>query len=317
MVILVTGGAGFIGFHVAKSLLGNGNQVIVVDNFNNYYDPAIKEDRIKKLLENYQPKLYRLDISNFQELKKVFVENKIDKICHLGAQAGVRYSLENPKAYLDSNIIGTNNLLELAKEFKIEDFVLASSSSVYGNNKKMPFSETDFVENPISLYAATKKANELQAHVYHHLYGINVFCLRFFTVYGPWGRPDMAYFKFVRSILADQPIEVFNNGKMKRDFTYIDDIVSAVALAINKCKGYEVINLGNNKPVKLDKFIEIIESNLGMEAKIKYLEMQPGDLIDTSADIKKAKEILGWLPKIGIEEGLKNFIDWYKDYFKI
>ncbi|MFA6410058.1 MAG: NAD-dependent epimerase/dehydratase family protein [Candidatus Buchananbacteria bacterium] len=315
--ILVTGGAGFIGSHVAKALMSRKDEVIIVDNFNSYYDPQLKEDRIKKLLKGFTPKLYRVSINNFDDLRKVFAENKIDKICHLAAQAGVRYSLENPGAYIQSNIIGTHNLLELAKEFKIKDFVFASSSSVYGGNTKIPFSEKDLVDRPVSLYAATKKANELEVYAYHHLFGINAIGLRFFTVYGPWGRPDMALFKFIKALLADQPIDVYNNGQMKRDFTYIDDIVAGVISALDKCQGYEIINLGNNKPVDLEYFIRIIEESLGKEAVKNYLPLQPGDVVATYAEIRKAHKLLGWQPKTSIEDGIKEAIHWYKDYYKL
>lgn len=296
--------------------MDRGDKVVIVDNFNSYYDPQLKENRINQFLKNYNPKIYRIDISNFEELRKVFKENKIDKICHLAAQAGVRYSLENPNAYIQSNIIGTHNLLELAKEFKVGDFIFASSSSVYGGNKKLPFSETDQVDQPISLYAATKKANELEAYTYHHLFGINVFGLRFFTVYGPWGRPDMALFLFTKAISENKPINVYNKGEMKRDFTYIDDIVSGVISAIDNVKGYEIFNLGNNDPVDLEDFIKVIEKNLDKKAEKKYLPLQPGDVVATYANIDKAKKVLGFDPKTNIETGIKNFIDWYKNYYE-
>jgi UDP-glucuronate 4-epimerase len=315
--ILVTGIAGFIGSHVSKTLLKRGDQVIGIDNFNSYYDPKLKEDRIKKFLKGLSPKIYRVSINNQTELKKVFAENKIDKICHLAAQAGVRYSLENPNVYIESNILGTHYLLELAREYNIKDFVFASSSSVYGGNKKIPFSEADPVDQPISLYAATKKANELEAYVYHHLFNLSIIGLRFFNVYGPWGRPDMALFKFVKAILADQPIDVYNYGKMKRDFTYIDDIVSGAVAAIDHCQNYQIINLGNNEPIDLEDFIKTIEENLGKEAQKNYLPLQIGDVVETYADIRKAKKILSWKPKTDINEGIKNFISWYKDYYHI
>jgi len=314
MTILVTGIAGFIGSHVALALMARGENVIGVDNFNSYYNPKLKEARIKQFLAGYNFKLYRLDLSDQPGLNKVFAENQIDKICHLAAQAGVRYSLEHPEVYIQSNIIGTHNLLELAKEYKVRDFIFASSSSVYGGNKKIPFAETDSVDSPVSLYAATKKANELQAYVYHHLYGLNCFGLRFFTVYGPWGRPDMALFKFTKSILADEPIEVYNQGQHRRDFTYIDDIVAGILAAIDRCSGYEIFNLGNNQPVELEYFIKVIEDTLGKKAKKQYLPLQPGDVVETYADIDKAKNLLGYQPQTKIEDGIKKFIDWYNNY---
>lgn len=314
--ILVTGVAGFIGSHTAKALLAAGHEIIGIDNFNDYYNPQLKEDRIN-FLGLDKIKIYRLDISQILELKKVFLENKIDKVCHLAAQAGVRYSFENPGVYINSNIVGTHNILECCREFGIKDFVFASSSSVYGNNQKVPFAETDFVDQPISLYAATKKSNELEAYTYHHLFGLNVIGLRFFTVYGPWGRPDMAYFKFTDSILNNKPIDVYNQGQMKRDFTFVDDIVAGIILAINNCKDFEIINLGNNQPVELEEMIGVIENELGKKAIKNYLPMQPGDVISTFADISKAKNILSWQPKTSIDVGIKKFVDWYKQYYKI
>ena len=317
MRILVTGGAGFIGSYVAKALLERGDEVIIVDNFNSYYDPKLKEDRVKNLLSSFNPKIYRIDIADFEELKKVFTENKFDKICHLAAQAGVRYSLKDPNSYIHTNIVGTHNILELAKEFAVKDFVFASSSSVYGGNEKTPFSEEDSVDKPISIYAATKKANELEAYTHYHLHGLNVFGLRFFTVYGPWGRPDMAYHMFAEKISKGEEIDVYNFGKMQRDFTYIDDIVSGVLSAIDKVKGYEIINLGNHQPVELEKFISLIEENLGQKAKKNYLPMQKTDFLINYADISRAKKILGFEPTTNIEDGLKKFVSWYKDYYKI
>ncbi|MFA6322577.1 MAG: NAD-dependent epimerase/dehydratase family protein [Candidatus Buchananbacteria bacterium] len=313
--IFVTGAAGFIGSAVAKALAEQGNEVVGLDNFNSYYDPQLKEDRINHLLSGLKVKIYRRDLSDLKSLRKIFEENVFDQIYHLGAQAGVRYSLENPQVYIDSNILGTHNLLELSREFRVKDFIFASSSSVYGNNQKIPFAESDLVDQPISLYAATKKANELEAYVYHHLFGLNVTGLRFFTVYGPWGRPDMAYFKFTKAILAGQPIDVYSQGQLKRDFTYIDDIVAGVIAAGKKCQGYEIFNLGHNQPVIINDFVKIIEQHLGVKAKINYLSAQPGDVEATYADITKAKDILGWQPVIGINEGLKKFIDWYKNYY--
>lgn len=313
--ILVTGSAGFIGFHTAKKLLDRGDYVIGIDNFNNYYDPNLKEDR-NKILKKYKNfKLYRIDFSDIKKLEKVFKKEKIDKICHLGAQAGVRYSLKQPEAYIKSNIVGMANILEMARKYKVKDFIFASSSSVYGNNKKVPFSEKDNVDKPISLYAATKKANELMAYTYHHLYGLNCTGLRFFTVYGPWGRPDMALFKFTRLIAQNKLIEIYNKGKHSRDFTYIDDIVDGVISALNKAYPYEIINLGNNSPTNLLYFIKLIEKELGKKAKRKILPIQLGDVEKTSASITKAKKLLKFNPSIKIEKGIKRFINWYKEQY--
>lgn len=317
MLILLTGGAGFIGSHVAKALLDRGDQIVIVDNFNDYYQPTLKEDRLKSLVGD-RAEVFRLDISSDREkLRNIFSVNKFDKIVHLAAQAGVRYSLENPDSYIKSNIVGTHNLLELGKEFKVKDFIFASSSSVYSGNEKLPWSETDPVDQPVSIYAATKKANEVEAYVYHHLWGLNVTALRFFTVYGPWGRPDMAYFLFADAISKNKSINVYNHGKMRRDFTYIDDIVSGVLLAIDKCNSYQIFNLGNNKPVELEKFISVLETELGKNAKKKYLPMQPGDFLENYADIEKAKTVLGWQPTTDIDQGLKKFVDWFKNYYKV
>jgi UDP-glucuronate 4-epimerase len=317
MNILVTGGAGFIGSAVVKKLVERGDEVVCIDNFNNYYNPKLKEDRVSKFLNGLNFKIYRTDIGDFQKLHQIFKQHQFDKICHLAAQAGVRYSLTHPFVYERTNVLGTLNLLELVKEFKIKDFIYASSSSVYGRNSKIPFSETDNVDKPVSLYAATKKATELIAHTYHHLYGINCIGLRFFTVYGPWGRPDMALFKFTKAILENKPIDVYNFGNMERDFTYIDDIVRGTVAALDSGLKCEIFNLGNNQPVKLDYFISVIEKILGKTAKKNLLPMQLGDVKRTYADITKAKEMLGWQPKIGIEEGIERFVKWYKEYYKI
>lgn len=315
--ILVTGGAGFIGSHVIKALIHQGHKVVCLDNFNSYYDTNLKTARLEKFLLDYDFKVYKADVSNPEELCTVFKENKIDKICHLAAQAGVRYSLEDPDSYIRSNIIGTHNILEAAKDFNVTDIVLASSSSVYSGNEKLPWTETDPVDKPTSLYAATKKANEVEAYTYHHLYNLNIFCLRFFTVYGPWGRPDMAYYLFTKAITAGETIDVYNQGKMRRDFTYIDDIVSGVTASLDKVMGYEILNLGNNNPIELEYFISQIEKNLGQVAKKNYLPMQKADFLENFADTKKAKEFLNWEPKTNIEEGMQKFIFWFKDYHKI
>lgn len=313
--ILVTGSAGFIGFHVSKYLLNRGDRVIGYDNLNEYYDPSLKRSRLK-VLDGYEGfTFHHLDLVDREGLFSVIEKGSPDTICHLGAQAGVRYSIENPHVYIDSNIAGTMNVLEGCRRYGIKDLVYASSSSVYGGNEKVPFSESDVVDNPISLYAATKKSNELMAHVYSHLFGINTTGLRFFTVYGPYGRPDMALFKFTKNILEDEPIEVYNHGNMERDFTYVDDIVKGTVAAIDRPFRYEVFNLGNNRPVKLTYFIELIEGELGKKAKRLLLPMQDGDVPRTCADIEHAKEMLGYDPAVTIEEGVKRFLDWYLEHY--
>jgi UDP-glucuronate 4-epimerase len=315
MTILVTGSAGFIGFHCAKRLLEAGNIIIGADNFNDYYDPSLKEAR-NAILEGFTNfKLYRGDLSDEAFVERIFNENKIDQICHLAAQAGVRYSLENPRVYIKANINAFINILEAARNYQIKDLVYASSSSVYGNNKKVPFSVSDSVDNPISLYAATKKADELMAHTYSHLFNINTTGLRFFTVIGPYGRPDMAPILFASAISKGEAIKVFNFGKMKRDFTYIDDIVEGIILALEKTNGYQIFNLGNNKPVELEYFISCLEKELGKEAKKNYLEMQAGDVLETFADIEHTKKVLGWEPKTSTEEAIKAFVGWYREYY--
>ncbi len=313
--ILVTGSAGFIGFHCAIRLLEMGYKVIGVDNFNDYYDVSLKEDRNKILVEHDSFRLYRGDLSDEKFCQKLFVENEFSKICHLAAQAGVRYSLENPRAYLKSNMDAFLNILESARHNNIKDIVYASSSSVYGNNTKIPFSVLDNVDRPISLYASTKLANELLAYNYHHLFALNITGLRFFTVIGPWGRPDMALMKFTKAILNNEEIKVFGQGKMKRDFTYIDDIVLGIVLALNNVKGYNLYNLGNNKPVNLEYFISLIEKNLNKKAKKRYYDMQAGDVRETYADILKTKNDLNWEPKTKIEEAISSFTNWYMSYY--
>lgn len=314
--ILVTGGAGFIGSHVSKKLMELGYEVVIVDNLNDYYDPRLKNDRLKIFLKDFQFDFFQIDISNKEALAKIFKKYRFDFICHLAAQTGVRYSLVNPHAYEKSNILGTLNIFELAKDNAVKKVVFASSSSVYGGNKKLPFSESDSVDNPVSLYAATKKSNELMAYAYHNLYGIDMIGLRFFTVYGPWGRPDMAYYKFSDLICAGKPIDVYNNGKMKRDFTYIDDIVSGVISAIGSDLKFEIINLGNNQTVELEQMIDLVGENLNKNIKKNYLPLQPGDMIETWADINKAEKLLGYNPQTNIENGLKKFVNWYKEYKK-
>jgi len=316
MKILITGGAGFIGSAVAKKLMDRKDKVVIIDNFNDYYDPSLKEDRIKIFLKGYKFKLYRGDIRDAKLLEKIFRTEKIDKIIHLAAMAGVRNSIINPHIYADVNVMGSLNLLEMAVKYKIKNFIFASSSSVYGNNKKLPFSESDSVDKPMAMYAATKRADELMAHVYNHIYGINIIALRFFTVYGPWGRPDMALFKFTRNILKGKQIEVYNYGKMTRNFTYIDDIVSGVITILDKCKGYDIMNIGGDKAEKLMRYIEVIEENIEKKAKKKMAPMQVGDVPATIADIKKLRK-LGWKPTTRIEKGIKNFVEWYREYYKI
>jgi len=314
--ILVTGSAGFIGFHVSKALLDRDDIVIGIDNFNDYYDPKLKEARNAILEENKNYKLYRADICDKDALDKIFSSKKIDLICHLAAQAGVRYSLEHPGEYVQTNIEGTVNIFESARLNNIKDIIFASSSSVYGNNP-VPWSEDQEVNKPINPYGASKRATELLAYSYNHLYGLNMTMLRFFSVYGPWGRPDMAYFKFADKITKDEPIDVYNNGKLKRDFTYIDDIVKGVISAIDNPKKYEIYNLGNSHPEKLGKFIKIIENNLGKKAQKNHLPMQEGDFLENFANTEKARKDFGFEPKTSIEEGLKKFVEWYKGYYKI
>jgi len=316
MKILVTGGAGFIGSNLAKKLMDRGDKVVIIDNFNDYYDPKLKEDRIKNVLTGYKYKLYRGDIRDKKLTEKIFKTEKIDKVMHLAAMAGVRYSLKHPDLYYDVNVMGTQNLLDLAVKHKIKNFVYASSSSVYGNNKKLPFSESDNVDSQISPYAASKKANELQAHVYSHIYKLPTTGLRFFTVYGPWGRPDMALFLFTDAIIHNRPIEVFNRGKMSRNFTYVDDIVSGIITTLDTNLPCAVMNIGGDREEKLTRFIEVIEENIGKKAKKILKPMQPGDVPATVADIKKLKK-LGWKPTTRIEVGIKNFVDWYKQYYKV
>lgn len=312
MAILVTGIAGFIGSHVARRLLERGETVVGVDNFNAYYNPDLKEARIKQLLGQWQPVIYRIDIADQRALEAVFSNHQFDAICHLAAQAGVRYSLDHPDTYIQSNINGTHNLFEAARHHGVTKFIFASSSSVYGGNTKLPFHEDDPVDRPLNLYAATKKANELEAYAYHHLFGINCFGLRFFTVYGPWGRPDMVLYTFIRALLAGKPINVYNHGHHRRDFTYIDDIVAGVVMAIDRCAGYEIINLGNSQPIELEYLISVIERALGVTATKNYLPLQATDLIDTVADTAKAQRLLDFKPLTTIETGVTQFIDWYR-----
>ncbi|RLE44906.1 epimerase [Candidatus Woesearchaeota archaeon] len=310
--ILVTGGAGFIGSHVCDKLLQLGKKVICIDNLNPYYSPIRKIKNIKHNFDNPNFVFYNVDIQDKDQLEEIFKKHKIDKICHLAARAGVRPSIEKPLWYRDTNVTGTLNLLELAKEFKVHNFIFASSSSVYGKNKKIPFSETDNVDYPISPYAASKKACELFCYTYSHLVDLNVTCLRFFTVYGPRGRPDMAPYLFTKRIMKGLPIKKFGDGTSKRDYTYISDIVDGVMAALERPFKFEIINLGNNKPVELNHFISVIEGHLGKKAIIEEHPMPAGDVPITFADTSKAKGLLDYEPKVSIEEGMKRFIEWFK-----
>mgnify|MGYP001577230992 CR=1 FL=1 len=314
---LVTGGAGFIGFHTARALLARGEEVTIVDNFNDYYDPSLKEARIKVLEEEYpQVKVVRADITNEKKMEEVFREGKFDKVCHLAAQAGVRHSLEEPRDYERSNVLGTLNILEQCRWQGVKDLVFASSSSVYGDGNKVPYREDDRADKPISIYAATKKANEEMAYTYHRLFGLNVTGLRFFTVYGPWGRPDMGVFQFVEKVAEKKPIEVYNFGKMARDFTYVDDIVSGVKAALDKSFPYEIFNLARGESVNLLDYIKEVEKNFGRETEKIMKPLPAGDMEVTSADISKAKEMLGYEPKVSVGEGVKRMVEWYRGYYK-
>jgi len=318
MKILITGGAGFIGSATAKRLIERGDTVVLIDNFNDYYDPLLKEDRVKVILKGYkkQYKLYRGDIRDQKFLERVFKKERPKKIVHLAAMAGVRNSLENPSLYADVNVLGTVRLLDLAVKYKIKNFLYASSSSVYGNNKKLPFSESDSVYTFFSPSAATEKADELLAHVYSHVYKLPTTGLRFFTVYGPWGRPDMALFLFTDKIFSGKTIEVNNYGKMSRNFTYIDDIVSGVLTTLDADLPYGVMNIGGDKENTLMEFIGAIEKNVGKVAKKKMMPLPAGDVVATVADIKKLRK-LGWKPTTRIGEGVKNFVEWYRQYYKV
>lgn len=340
MKILITGAAGFIGFHLVNRLLEDNHQVVGLDNINDYYQVGLKYDRLaeagveqryigynrqirSKKHANYR--FIKLNLEDETNLLRLFGQERFDVVINLAAQAGVRYSIENPTAYIHSNIVGFANLLEACRHFPIQHLIFASSSSVYGKNKKVPFSVKDNVDHPISVYAATKKSNELMAHTYSHLFNIPVTGLRFFTVYGPWGRPDMAYFLFTEAILRGEPIKVFNKGKMKRDFTYIDDIVEGLlkVLYTPKAKNtsteapYHIYNIGNNQPVALMEFIEAIEESLGVKAIKEMLPMQAGDVEVTYADVSGLRERFGYQPKTSVQEGIERFVEWYKSYYAI
>ena len=333
MTYLITGAAGFIGFHLSKRLLALGKSVVGVDNLSDYYDVNLKKMRLSELDGNPEFTFYKLDLADRGGVENLFSENKFDYVVNMAAQAGVRYSLTNPHAYIDSNIVGFLSILEGCRRNDVKHLVFASSSSVYGANTKMPFSVHHNVDHPVSLYAATKKSNELMAHTYSSLYSLPCTGIRFFTVYGPLGRPDMALFLFTRAILENKPIDVFNHGKMKRDFTYIDDIVEGVARLIDKVPEpdpgwsgddpdsatsyapYRLYNIGNNNPVDLMKFIGVLEDCLGKKAEKNFLPMQPGDVPETYADVDDLTEDAGFKPSTPIEEGIKKFVDWYREYY--
>ncbi len=334
MKVLVTGAAGFIGFYVAKYLVDRGDVVVGIDNINDYYDPQLKYDRLAILDKLERFSFIKLDIADNAGMLKLFEQNKFDAVVHLAAQAGVRYSLENPHVYMQSNIVGFLNILEGVRHHKINHLVYASSSSVYGANTLQPFSEHHNIDHPVSLYAASKKANELMAHSYSHLYGMKTTGLRFFTVYGPWGRPDMAPFLFAKGISNGDTINLFNNGDMSRDFTYIDDIVEGVVRVMdNPAKGnpewsgdapdpassyadYRIYNIGNNNPVKLMDFVKAIENAVGKKANTNFMPMQPGDVQSTFADVSELESAVGFKPGTSLQDGINIFIDWYKGYYR-
>ncbi len=335
MKVLVTGAAGFIGMHVAERLLGRGDEVVGVDNLNAYYDVVLKEARLSRLARNSGFRFVRLDIADADALGKLFRQEGFQRVVHLAAQAGVRYSLDNPLVYVQSNVVGFVNVLEGCRHGNVEHLVYASSSSIYGGNKKLPFSEHDNVDHPISLYAATKKSNELMAHTYSHLFGLPSTGLRFFTVYGPWGRPDMSYFKFTKAILEGRPIEVFNHGKMQRDFTYVDDIVEGVVRILDmppraqpdfdamnpdpasSSAPYRIYNIGSHRPVDLMTFINALEGALGREAEKELLPLQDGDVVATYAQTEALRAAIGFVPATSITEGIGRFVDWYRSYYRV
>jgi UDP-glucuronate 4-epimerase len=333
-VYLVTGAAGFIGFHLSRRLLSEGCTVIGLDNLNDYYDVRLKKDRLSVLEQEQNFAFVYASLEDKEAIDKTFANHEINIVVNLAAQAGVRYSLKNPHIYVQSNVVGFLNILEACRHHNIEHLVYASSSSVYGANKKMPFSISDNVDHPVSLYAATKKSNELMAHTYSHLFNLPTTGLRFFTVYGPWGRPDMALFLFTEAILRDEPIKIFNNGNMKRDFTYVDDIIEGVVRVIgnpplvnelydrmNPIPGssyapYRVYNIGNNQPVQLMEFVRALEKHLGKEAKKVFLPLQPGDVPETYADIDDFAQITGFRPRTSVDEGIGRFVSWYLSYYE-
>ncbi|OGA02007.1 MAG: hypothetical protein A3H35_16205 [Betaproteobacteria bacterium RIFCSPLOWO2_02_FULL_62_17] len=333
--VLITGAAGFIGSTLALRLLERGDRVTGIDNLNDYYEVSLKKARLARLEKNRAFRFHLLDIVDRKAMSDLFAAERFDAVVHLAAQAGVRYSIENPAAYVDANLLGFGNVIEGARRGKAGHLVFASSSSVYGANVKLPFAESDSVDHPVSLYAATKKANELMAHSYAHLYRLPCTGLRFFTVYGPWGRPDMALFKFTRAMLAGEPIPVFNRGEMVRDFTYVDDVVEGVIRAMEQPAApdaawraetpdaatssapYRIYNIGNNSPVQLMRYIEVLEQSLGIKAKCEMLPMQAGDVPATSADISRLQAAVGYRPGTPVEVGVKRFVEWYREYYKI
>lgn len=320
MKILLTGSAGFIGFHTAKQLLERGDTVIGFDNFNQYYDPNLKDAR-NAILEKYENfTLIRGDLKNTEDLKKAFdllADNSQTRVCHLAAQAGVRHSIENPDEFIQDNIQGTNNIFELAKQYEVGGITYASSSSVYGDNEHSPFKEEHKADSPMSLYGMTKKCNELQAYTYHSLHGVKSTGLRFFTVYGPYGRPDMALFLFANWITNNEPLQIFGEGKMQRDFTYVEDIASGIVAALDKNYDYEIFNLGGGKTEELMEYISLLEKALGTVGQKEMLPMQPGDVVSTSADISKAQKMLGYNPKTHIADGIPKFVAWYREYYGV
>lgn len=313
--IFVSGAAGFIGFHLSLHLSQRGDEVLGYDNFNDYYDPQLKRAREKQLLER-GIRVVEGDVRDQKALKTAIENHQTTHIAHLAAQAGVRYSLQNPHSYLQNNLEGFLNILEICRAQPSIPLIYASSSSVYGLNQKVPFSVEDRTDRQASFYGVTKKTNELMAETYHHLYGISVTGLRFFTVYGPWGRPDMAYFSFTRAILEDHPIQIYHGGQMQRDFTYIDDIVAGTAAALDRSLPNAIFNLGNHKPEELLHLVSLLEKELGRKAKKCFLPLQPGDVVSTYADIEKSKKELGFSPKVSLEEGIAKFIQWYRQYYK-
>ncbi len=335
MKFLVTGAAGFIGFNVVKRLCAAGHCVVGIDNINDYYDVSLKESRLDVISQFENFKFIKMDLADTSAIADLFKTDKFNRVIHLAAQAGVRYSLENPMAYADSNLVGHLNILEGCRHNAIEHLVYASSSSVYGLNQKLPFSTADSVDHPVSLYAASKKANELMSHTYSHLYNVPTTGLRFFTVYGPWGRPDMALFKFTKAILEDKPIDVYNNGELSRDFTYIDDIVEGIirisdvipthnlgwtvesGTPATSSAPYKIYNIGNGQPVKLLDFIDALENSLGIKADKNMLPMQPGDVYATWADTEDFFNVTGYRPLVNVQEGVERFVKWYRDYYKV
>ena len=320
MTILVTGAAGFIGYHLIGRALSKNKKVIGIDNINSYYDISLKKDRINNLKKNKKFSFYKVDLSNYKKLNNIIKKNKIKIIVHLAAQAGVRYSIKNPRTYFKSNLEGFFNVLEVSRHNKIKHLIYASTSSVYGDSKKFPLNENDRTDQPLSFYAATKKSNEVMAHSYSYIYKLPCTGVRFFTVYGPFGRPDMALFKFTKNIINNHPIELFNNGNHLRDFTYVDDIVDGISSLINKQSKktipYEIFNIGNGTPKKLLDYLKYIEKNLNKISKTKKLPLQVGDIVKTHSSINKLKKYTGYKPKTNIKNGISRFIEWYKDYYR-